>query len=45
MIQFYNNLQAGDIVLPWEAILGVAEVAALIVLAVWLAHRRLRGTQ
>jgi hypothetical protein len=42
---FYNNLQAGDIVLPWEAILGFADVAALIALAIWLAHRRLRRTQ
>lgn len=41
----YNNLQAGDIVLPWEAILGFADVAALIAVAVWLAHRRLRRSQ
>ena len=42
---FYNNLQAGDIVLPWEAILGFADVAALIALAVWLARRRIRRSQ
>jgi uncharacterized protein len=42
---FYNNLQAGDIILPWEAILGFADVAALIALAVWLAHRRLHRSQ
>jgi uncharacterized protein len=42
---FYNNLDAGDIALPWEAILGFADVAALIALAVWLAHRRLRRSQ
>ena len=38
---FFNNLNRGDIELPWEAILGFADVLGLMVAAVWLGHRRL----
>lgn len=39
---FFNNLSRGDIELPWEAILGFADVLGLMVVAVWLGHRRLQ---
>jgi uncharacterized protein len=39
---FFNNLQAGDIELPWESILGFADVAIIMAVAVWLAHRHIR---
>lgn len=39
---FFNNLNSGDIDLPWEAILGFADVLGLMVAAVWLGHRRLQ---
>lgn len=39
---FFNNLNSGDIELPWEAILGFADVLGLLAAAVWLGHRRLR---
>ena len=39
---FFNNLQAGDIELPWESILGFADVAIVMAMAVWLAHRHIR---
>ncbi|QCO98866.1 CPBP family intramembrane metalloprotease [Arthrobacter sp. 24S4-2] len=39
---FFNNLNIGDIELPWEAILGFADVLGLMVAAVWLGRRRLR---
>ncbi|CAN7404617.1 CPBP family intramembrane glutamic endopeptidase [Arthrobacter sp. LjRoot14] len=39
---FFNNLNSGDIELPWEAILGFADVLGLMAAAVWLGHRRLR---
>jgi len=38
----FNQLQAGDIVLPLESILGFADVLALIVAALWLARRHER---
>lgn len=41
---FFNNLNSGDIELPWEAILGFADVLGLMVAAVWLGRRRLRKT-
>lgn len=41
---FFNNLQAGDIDLPWASILGFADVAAVMAVAVWLAHRHVRKT-
>lgn len=39
---FFNNLQAGDIPLPWESILGFLDVAVLMGVAIWLARRHLR---
>ncbi len=39
---FFNNLQSGDIELPWESILGFAEVGILMAVAIWLAHRHIR---
>lgn len=39
---FFNNLQAGDIDLPWESILGFADVAILMVVVIWLARRHRR---
>lgn len=40
---FFNNLSAGDIELPWAAILGFADVLGLMAVSIWLGHRRLRG--
>jgi uncharacterized protein len=37
---FYNNLQAGDIDLPWGSIAGFANVLALMAIVIWLAARR-----
>lgn len=39
---FFNNLQAGDIQLPWASIAGFADVLSLMAAAVWLAHRHQR---
>jgi CAAX protease family protein len=39
---FYNNLEASDIRMPWAAILGFADVLALMATAVWLAARHQR---
>jgi membrane protease YdiL (CAAX protease family) len=39
---FFNNLNSGDIELPWAAILGFADVLGLMAASVWLAHRYLR---
>jgi hypothetical protein len=39
---FFNNLNSGDIDLPWEAILGFADVLGLMVASIWLGHRRLQ---
>jgi membrane protease YdiL (CAAX protease family) len=39
---FFNNLGGGDIELPWESILGFADVAIVMAVAVWLAHRHIR---
>jgi hypothetical protein len=36
---FYNNLRGGSIQMPWEAILGFADVLGLMVAAVWFAAR------
>jgi hypothetical protein len=36
----FNQLQAGDIALPLESILGFADVLALMLAAFWLARRR-----
>lgn len=37
---FFNNLTGGDIELPWESLLGFADVAMLMAGAIWVAHRR-----
>jgi hypothetical protein len=42
MGSFYNNLQSGEISLPWAAIAGFVDVIAIMVAAIWLAHRRER---
>ena len=39
---FFNNLNTGDIELPWAAILGFADVLGLMVASVWLGRRRLQ---
>jgi len=39
----FNQLQAGDIVLPLESILGFADILALMVVALWLARRHERS--
>lgn len=42
---FFNNLESGDIVLPWAAILGFTEVLGLMAATLWLGgrhHRRER---
>ena len=39
---FYNNLKSGEISLPWAAIAGFVDVIAIMVAAIWLAHRRQR---
>lgn len=38
---FFNNLQAGDIQLPWEAILGFADVAVVMGVVIGLAKRHI----
>jgi membrane protease YdiL (CAAX protease family) len=39
---FFNNLQAGDITLPWESILGFVDVAVVMGVVAWLANRSIR---
>ena len=39
---FFNNVNTGDIELPWAAILGFADVLGLMVASIWLGHRRLQ---
>lgn len=39
---FFNNLESGDIALPWASILGFADVLGLMAAVVWLAHRHER---
>jgi membrane protease YdiL (CAAX protease family) len=39
---FFNNLQSGNIDLPWAAIAGFVDVLAIMFAAIWLAHRRQR---
>ena len=36
----YANLEAGDIELPWASIAGFVDVAVVMAVLVWLAHRR-----
>jgi membrane protease YdiL (CAAX protease family) len=39
---FFNNLEGGDIDLPWASIAGFADVAGIMAAAVWLAHRHIQ---
>lgn len=39
---FFNNLNSGDIELPWEAILGFADVLGLMVASIVLGQRWMR---
>jgi uncharacterized protein len=39
---FFNNLQAGDIELPWASIAGFADIMAVMALVIWLAFRHQR---
>ena len=39
---FFNNLEAGDIELPWASIAGFADVLAVMGVVVWLAVRHQR---
>jgi membrane protease YdiL (CAAX protease family) len=41
---FFANLEAGDIDLPWAAIAGFIDVAAVMVTVIVLAHRHRRRT-
>jgi membrane protease YdiL (CAAX protease family) len=41
---FFNNLEAGDIVLPWASIAGFADVLAVMAAIIWLAARHERRT-
>ena len=38
----YANLEAGDIELPWASIAGFVDVAVVMAVLVWLAHRHHR---
>lgn len=42
MGSFYNNLNSGNIVMPWAAILGFVDVLALMATVIWIAHRHQR---
>lgn len=35
----FNNLEAGDIVLPWASMIGFGEVLVAMAVVLWLAHR------
>lgn len=35
----FNNLEAGDIVLPWASMVGFGEVLIAMAVVLWLAHR------
>lgn len=39
---FFNNLQAGDIDLPWASIVGFGVIGLVMAAIVWLAHRKVR---
>ena len=39
---FFNNLQAGDIELPWESILGFVDVGVVMIVVIALALRQIR---
>jgi hypothetical protein len=40
---WFNNLEAGDIELPWASIAGFADVLAIMAVVIWLARQRQRG--
>ena len=42
---FFNNVDAGDIDLPWASLAGFADVAAVMAASLWLARRHIRRTQ
>jgi len=42
---FFNNLEAGDIELPWASILGFVDVAIIMAITIWLAHRHIHQHQ
>jgi hypothetical protein len=39
---FYNNLDSGDIHMPWASILGFIDVLVLMAAAIWLGLRHQR---
>jgi hypothetical protein len=39
---WFNNLEAGDIDLPWASIIGFVDVLGLMALVIWLAYRHQR---
>ena len=39
---FFNNLDNGEIDLPWASLLGFADVVLLMAAAIWFAHRKER---
>jgi uncharacterized protein len=39
---FFNNLEGGDIALPWASIAGFADVLAVMAAVIWLAFRHQR---
>ncbi|HEX6197620.1 MAG TPA: hypothetical protein VFZ37_17010, partial [Jiangellaceae bacterium] len=39
---FFNNLEAGDIELPWASIAGFVDVLAVMAVIIWLAARHER---
>ena len=39
---FYNNVDAGDIELPWASIAGFVDVATVMAAAVWFTRRHIR---
>jgi uncharacterized protein len=42
MGSFFNNLESGEITMPWAAILGFADILAVMLTAIWIAYRRWR---
>jgi membrane protease YdiL (CAAX protease family) len=39
---FFNNLEGGEIDLPWASLMGFADIALVMAAVVWLAHRHVR---
>jgi len=40
---FFNNLEAGDIELPWASVAGFTDVAAVMGFAIWVGYRKSSG--